>query len=431
MSRAAVLALFLNAAFAVAQQRYDLLLKGGHVLDAKNSIDAIRDVAIANGHIARVAANIPAQEALRTVNVAGLYVVPGIIDIHVHVYASTGRANSYAGDWSVYPDGFTFRNGVTTVVDAGTSGWRNFPDFKEHVIDRARTRVLAWVNIEGFGMENAAVQQDPRQMDAHAAAQCARDYPDVIVGIKTAHYVGPDWAALDGAIAAGELAKIPVMVDYGGGHPNRPFSEALKKMRPGDIYTHMYGRPRPLFDENGNLREYFVEARKRGVLFDVGHGEGSFLFRQAVPAIERGFPPDSISTDLHTGNMNGAMKNILNVMSKLLNIGMPLPDVIKRATANPASEIHRPGLGNLSEGSEADVAVLRLHTGQFGFIDVNGAKMSGTQKLEAELTIRGGRVVWDLNGLTRDDWRKLPRDYGLQGDPRWDGTLQHVPTPGR
>jgi dihydroorotase len=202
-------------------------------------------------------------------------------------------------------------------------------------------------------------------------------------------------------------------------------------MRPGDIYTHVYGRPRPLLNEEGNIRPEFVEARRRGVLFDVGHGEGSFLFRHAVPAIEKGFVPDSVSTDLHAGNMNGGMKNILNVMSKLLNIGMSLPDVIRRATLNPATEIKRPQLGNLSVGSEADVAVLRLLRGDFGFVDVNGARMAGTQKLEAELTVRAGRVVWDLNGITRDDWRTLPRDYGLQGNDSWDSTMAHGAQPGR
>lgn len=421
----------LLALMAAAQPRYDLLLKGGHVIDAKNNIDRVLDVAVANGKIARVGAEIPATDARKSVNVSGLYVTPGLIDIHVHAYAGTGRANSYAGDWGLYPDTYSFRTGVTTVCDAGTSGWRNFPDFKDRVIDRSKTRVLAWINIEAYGMENAAVQQDPRNMDADAAARCVRDYPDIIIGIKTAHYAGPDWSALDGAIAAGTVANVPIMVDYGPGHPKRPFSEALKKMRPGDIYTHCYGRPRPLLDDDGNLRPEFIEARKRGVLFDVGHGEGSFLFRQAVPAIAKGFVPDSISTDMHAGNMNGAMKDILNVMSKLMCIGMSMEDVVRRTTWNSAKEIKRPELGNLSVGAVADIAVLRLEKGNFGFVDVNGGRMAGTQKIVAEMTIRNGRVAWDLDGLTREDWRKLPANYGVQGDDSWDGTIAHRPQPGR
>lgn len=402
---------------ALAQPKYDLLLKGGHVVDAKNRIDSVMDVAIAGGKVARVASGIPAADAKRSVDVSGLYVVPGLIDIHVHVYAGTGKANAYAGDRSVYPDGFTFRNGVTTVVDAGSSGWRNFPDFKQRVIDRSETRVLAWLNIEGYGMENDTVQQDAREMDAQSTSRCVLEYPDAIVGIKTAHYVGPDWAALDGAVAAGKIANVPVMVDYGGGHPNRPFPQALQKMRPGDIYTHMYGQPRPLLDDQGNIRPEFVKARERGIIFDVGHGAGSFLYRQAVPAIAKGFVPDSISTDLHILNMNEGMKDILNVMSKLLNIGLPLQDVIRRATLNPATEIKRPALGTLSVGTGADVAVLRVLKGDFGLVDSNGARMAGSQKLQAEITVRAGRVVWDLNGLTRDDWRTLPKNYGPQGDP--------------
>jgi dihydroorotase len=290
----------------------------------------VADVGIVNGEVARIAENIPAADAKKALDVTGLYVTPGLVDIHVPVYAGTGIPDAYAGDRALYPDGYTFRSGITTVCDAGSSGWRNFTDFKHRVIDCVRTRVLAWVNIEGYGMENAAVQQDARQMDAYSAAQCVREYPDIVIGIKTAHYVGPDWAALDGAVAAGTMANVPVMVDYGGGHPNRPFPEALEKMRPGDIYTHMCGEPRPLLDDAGNVRPEYVEARKRGVLFDVGHGEGSFLFRQAVPAIAKGFVPDSISTDMHSGNVNGAMQNILVVMSKLINIGMPLQDVIRR-----------------------------------------------------------------------------------------------------
>ncbi len=414
---------------ALAQPRYDLVLKGGHVIDPKNRVDEVIDVAIAGGKIARLAANIPATEAKRAVNVSGLYVTPGLIDIHVHVYAGTGTPDAYAGDRSLYPDGFTFRSGVTTVCDAGTSGWRNFPDFKQRVIDRVQTRVLAWVNIEGWGMAGDAVQQDAREMNADSAARCVRENPGIVIGIKTAHYVGPDWAALDGAIAAGKMADVPVMVDYGGGHPNRPFWQALEKMRPGDIYTHMYGQPRPLLDDQGNIRPEFVKARQRGVIFDVGHGAGSFLFRQAVPAIGKGFGPDSISTDLHSLNMNAGMKDILNVMSKLLNIGLPIEDVIRRATLNPATEIKRPELGTLSPGADADVAVLRLLNGDFGFVDSDGAAMAGNRKLQAELTIRGGRVVWDLNGITRDDWRKLPKNYGPQGDDSWDATTEHPKRP--
>ncbi len=426
--------LFLSALSApagaqVTAASYDLLLKGGHVLDAKNNINRVLDVAIANGKIARLAPNIPAAEARRAVDVSGLYVTPGLVDIHVHVYAGTGMRGAYSGDQSVYPDGHSFRSGVTTVVDVGSSGWRNFPDFKDRVMDRARTRVLAMLNIVGHGMGGGPIEQDTTDMDPEATAKRAREFPQLIVGVKTAHYAGPEWVAVERAVEAGKLANIPVMVDFGAFRPERPFQElVLKKLRPGDIYTHMYLGAVPLLDDNNKVNGYLFEARKRGVIFDVGHGGGSFLFRQAAPAVEQGWIPDSISTDLHTGSMNAGMKDMLNVMSKFLNLGMSLQEVVRRSTINPANEIRRPDLGHLSEGAEADVAVLRLWKGNSGFVDVNGARMGGTQKLEAELTVRGGRVVWDLNGITRDDWRKLGK-YDRQGDPAWDGTLGPRSTP--
>jgi len=414
-------AVFLGSTL-LAQAPYDLLLKGGHVIDGKNKISAVMDVAIADGKIVRVAADIPAGRAFKTVNVAGLYVVPGLVDMHVHVYAGTGQRGAYCGDNSVYPDGFTFRSGVTTVADAGSSGWRNFPDFKDRVIDRAKTRVLAFLNIVGAGM-GGAVEQNTGEMDAKAAAEMAGRYKDTIVGIKTAHYAGPDWTAVERAVEAGRMADIPVMVDFGTFRPERPFQDlVLKKLRPGDIYTHMYLGWVPMLDDAGRLLPYLSEARKRGVIFDVGHGGGSFLFRQAGPAMRQGFGPDSISTDLHIGSMNAGMKDMLNVMSKFLNLGMPLDEVVGRSTWTPAREMRHEELGNLSEGGAADVAVLRVAEGRFGFVDSFGARMLGTRKLECELTVRNGRVVWDANGITREDWEGLGK-YGAQGDGRWDGTL--------
>lgn len=214
------------------------------------------------------------------------------------------------------------------------------------------------------------------------------------------------------------------MVDFGQFRPERPFEELVtKKLRPGDIYTHMYLTRVPMLDDAGRVRPYLFEARKRGVIFDVGHGGGSFLFRQAVPAIQQGFIPDSISTDLHIGSMNGAMQTMLTTMSKFINMGMTLDDVVLRSTWNPAREIKREDLGHLSVGAPADVAVLRIVQGSFGFVDVNGARMQGTQKLEGELTTMDGKVVWDMNGLTREDWKKLGH-YDAQGDPKWDGIVR-------
>jgi dihydroorotase len=415
-----IILLLLTAGLMYAQE-YDLLFKGGHVIDPKNKISARRDVAIKDGHIAAVETDIPAAKAAKTVNVAGLYVTPGLVDLHVHAYAGTGT--EYTGPSSVRPDDHSFRSGVTTVVDAGSSGWRNFEDFKKLIIDNSRTRVLAMLNIVGAGMAGIP-EQNLQDMDPAKAAEMVAKYKSIIVGIKTAHYAGPEWTPVENAVKAGEIAHIPVMVDFGQFRTERPFEDLVtKKLRPGDIYTHFFLSSVPMLDDAGKLRPYLFEARKRGVIFDVGHGGGSFLFRQAVPAIKQGFLPDSISTDLHIGSMNGGMMTMLTTLSKFLNIGMTLDDVILRATWNPAREIQRQDLGHLSVGAPADIAVLRLAKGNFGFVDVNGARMQGTQKLEGELTTKDGKVIWDYNGMTRSDWKGLG-NYGAQGDVRWDGIVR-------
>jgi dihydroorotase len=254
-----------------AQARYDLLLKGGHVIDPKNQIDGMMDVAIAGGKIARVAPNIPAAGSTRVADVSGLYVTPGLVDMHVHVHASSGRRNVYAGDNSVYPDGFTFRSGVTTVVDLGTTGWREFPDFKDRVIDRVRTRVLAFLNIVGSGMIGTGAdrkeEQNTQDMDAQATAKRAREFPAIVVGIKTAHYTGPDWTAVDRAVEAAKLANLPVAVDFGNFNPARPFADLVTKhLRPGDMSTHSYKDLVP-----------FLDDRRKAA--PVGHG-GSQSWRQ-------------------------------------------------------------------------------------------------------------------------------------------------------
>ncbi len=390
-----------------SQQPYDLLIKGGHVIDPRNRVDAVMDVAIAAGKVARVGPNIPVEQAQVTVKADGLYVTPGLVDMHVHAFYGTERAFGWGGGTdSLPPDGFTFRSGVTTIVDAGSSGWRTFPGFKSQVIDQARTRVVAFLNIVGHGMR-AISEQDVSDMDPRLAAMRIKQYPEVLKGIKTAHYQGPEWDAVDRAVEAGRLADVPVMVDFGDFVPARPYQElVLKRPRPGDISTHMYRDQVPLLDGSRKLLPYLSDARGRGVLFDVGHGAGSFLFRQAVPAVRQGWTPDFISTDLHALSMNGGAKDLLNVMSKFLNMGMPLPDVISRATWNPAQHIKGLDLGSLGVGSDADLAVLNVRKGDFGFFDVSGARMSGAQKLECELTIRGGQIVWDLNGISKVEWEK-------------------------
>jgi dihydroorotase len=391
---------------------FDLLIKGGQVIDAKNGVNAVMDVGITGAKISRVAANIDPKLAKSVVDATGLYVVPGLIDIHSHVFFGTEK-DSYLsnGDSAVPPDNHSFRNGQTTLVDVGGAGWRNFPQFKEQVIDRARTRVLSFLNIVGSGMKGGPIEQNLADMDARLTAMRIRQHPGVIVGIKVAHYSGPEWDPVLRAVAAGTETNVPVMIDFGGHTPPLPLDDLLlKHLRPGDILTHTYASVRgriPIVDENGKVRPYVWEARKRGIIFDVGHGGGSFLFRQAVPATKQGFYPDVISTDLHTGSMNTGMKDILNTMSKFLNLGMSLQDVVKANTSRAADVIKRADLGHIGAGAEADIAMLNLRRGKFGFIDTGGNKFLGDQKLECELTIKGGQVMWDLNGLSRPMWTEL------------------------
>ena len=396
-------------------QVIDILLKGGHVIDPKNKIDSQMDVAIAGGKIFQVAHDIQANNVSKIIDVKGMYVTPGLIDMHVHAFHGTDPDSYIADGWDALPpDGFTFRAGVTTVVDAGSAGWRNFRAFKKQTFDRSRTRVLAFLNIVGSGMFGRFEEQDVTDMNpVMTAYMINRLFPDILVGIKSAHYWGPDFTQVDRAVEAGKLANVPVMVDLGVHDPPLSIEELFANhLRPGDIWTHTYAnapRDREVpVDENGRVKPFIFKAQDKGIIFDVGHGGGAFDWRQAIPSVQQGFIADVISSDLHIGSMNTGMKDMANLLSKFLNMGLSLNDVISRATINPAMAIKRTELGNLSVGSVADVAVFSLRKGDFGYLDIRGTKMKGTQKLEAELTIRAGRIAWDLNGIGSPVWNAVP-----------------------
>jgi dihydroorotase len=394
--------------------QYDLLLKNGHVIDPLNHLDGKLDVAVTGGKIAAVGADLNPALAAQVVDVSGHYVTPGIIDIHVHVYHTREPEGL-----SIMADSHSFRSGVTTMVDTGTAGAKHFLHFKRTVVDRVKTRIFAYINIVDLGMQGD-FEQDIRTMDPELAASVVLAYPDVCVGIKTAHYwvrepfdeLHPPWAAVERAIEAGNICKKPVMVDFWPRPPVRSYDELiLEKMRPGDIHTHVFAQQFPVLDEAGKPNPILFQARDRGVIFDVGHGAGSFWFRNAVPAMQQGFMPDSISTDLHTNNIHGVVVDMQTTMSKLLNIGMPLPEVIYRSTVTPANEIGHPELGNLSIGAEADVAVFKLLTGEFGFVDCGRAKLLGDKKLECAMTLRTGKIVFDPTGLSMPLWPEAPEAY--------------------
>jgi dihydroorotase len=398
----------------LAQAQYDLVLKGGHVIDPKNNVDARMDVAIKGDTIAAVAPSIDASSARRTLDVSGLYVTPGLIDIHTHVFHTTGIKDAWAGDNSIPPDTLSFRTGVTTFADAGSSGWRNFETFRHTVIDRARTRVFAFINIAGLGMMTDIAEQ--RDFDAEEVARLAKKHKDVVVGVKSAHYQAPDWKSVDSAIEAGKAADIPIMVDFGYFLPERPYWQLVtQRLRPGDISTHMFRGPVPYLDDSGKLLPYLKQARDRGVKFDVGHGGGSFVLRTAVPSVKQGFYPDSISTDLHTGSMNGAMQDMPTTMSKFLAMGMPLKEVVRASTWTPAQIIKHPEIGHLTVGAPADLAVWNLMTGKFGYADAAGGRVDGNQRLICEVTVRDGRVAFDYNArAATNDFRKMPPTYGIR-----------------
>jgi dihydroorotase len=391
--------------FMVWSQTFSIVIKEGHVIDTKNNIDGVMDIAINDGKIIQVAKNIDAGQAIQVINAKGFYVTPGLIDIHTHNFVGTNLDQAYMnGPAGVIPDGFTFRSGVTTIVDAGSSGWRTFPEFKRNIIDRSQTRVLAFLNIVGEGMRGGAHEQNVGDMDSKLTAIVARANRNDIVGIKLAHYEGHEWVAADRAAEAGKIADIPVMIDFGGSKPPLSIEELFfKHLRAGDIFTHCFAqlntREFIVDTTTKQVKPFVIEAQKKGIVFDVGYGGISFSFSQAIPAIKNGFYPNSISTDLHTGSMNNAMKDQLSVMSKFLVMGMDLVSVIKAATLNPAREIKREELGNLSVGSVADVTILNVREGKFGYFDYTGYRIEGNKKLECEMTIKGGKIVYDLNGI--------------------------------
>lgn len=400
---------------------FDLLLRGGRVLDPASGVDGVRDVAIAGARIARVHADIPPRLARRVVDVRGLVVAPGLIDLHAHV----GRGGD-GRPW--HPPDLYLSSGATTVVDAGSFGARHFDFFREQIAARARVRVLAFLNVVSTGMADEALEQEVDLMDVPLALATIARHRDLIVGVKSAHYwtrlpfdeAHPPWASVDRALEVGRRAGLPVMVDFWPRPPARSYPDLLARLRPGDIHTHLFAQQFPVLDARGRVADHLRAARARGVLFDLGHGAGSFWFRNAVPAIRQGFVPDTLGTDLHGGNVNGPVVDMANVLSKIVAMGVPRPEAIRRATVNPARAIGRPELGTLAPGSEADVAVLRVEHGRFGYSDCGQARMVGRVRLRNLLTVRAGEIAYDPEGLSMVEWSRAPAQYfsvpALQGD---------------
>ena len=379
---------------------YDLLIKGGHVIDAANDIDAQMDLAIAGRVVAAVEPEIPECHARRVVDASGMYVIPGLIDIHAHTTGFSG---------AMFPEEMCFPYGVTTMVDCGGSGWRTFDQFNNDVIKKSKVRVFALLNIVGQGMEGD-VEQDINDMDAEATAAKIRQRSDIIVGVKVAHYQGRGWESIDRGVEAARLSDSFCLVDQNA-KPTRPFDEMLKRLRPGDGVTHCFGYGKPMIGNDGKVKPHYIEARARGVKFDVGHGNNSFSFSMAVPAIEQGFPPDTISTDMHRMSLHTSRAPMTEVMSKFLAMGMPIAEVIARSTWEPAKWINHTELGTLTPGALADIAVLEFQDRPAGLSDSGPTGyriMKAEGRLITQLTIKDGAVQFDYDGLAKDDWSETP-----------------------
>jgi dihydroorotase len=376
---------------------HDLVLKGGRVVDPSQNLDAIMDVAFSGGKVSEIAPNI--AEARKTVQAKGRVVSPGLIDLHAHVYVGGTSIG-------VDPDALVAQSGTTTFVDAGTAGAANMLGFRKHVIEKVRSRVIPYINIAFPGIYAFSHEvmvgecQDLRLLDVRECVRVAREHKDLVCGVKVRCGKGAGGtngiAPLDLAIEAAEELGLPVMAHLDLAPPTR--KEVLSRLRPGDVLTHCF-RPFPNapVGPDGKPRQEVLEARAKGVLYDIGHGKGSFGFNTARGMIRNGFMPDVISSDVHCLSIEGPAYDNLVTMSKLLCLGMELKDVIKATTINVAKAIRRPELGTLKPGSPGDATVLEIQNGKFEYIDVLGEVMMGDKKLVCADVVVGGRLWRELN----------------------------------
>jgi len=375
---------------------YDLLIRGGRVIDPAQDLDAVRDVAIAGGKIASVEADIPSGQAREAINASGKIVTPGLIDIHTHVFP-------YVGPYGIEPDPYCLRRGVTTVVDAGTSGAFSFPAFRRFIIERAATRIRPLLHVVSIGMiaggtPNMGELEDLRYCVPKLAVETAMKNRDLIVGFKirfSEGYTGAnDYEGMKRAREAADEARLPVMIHIGGSYS--PLPKLLALMKKGDVVTHSFnGHPHGIVDSSGKLLPEVIEARRRGVLFDVGHGAGSFSFAVMEECLKQEFPPDTISSDLYSANIHGPVFDLVTTLSKFLLLGLSLRQVVERVTVNSARVFDFGAeIGTLRPGAEADVSVLDLKEGEFVFTDSGGKTRTGRQKIEPVVTIRGGKIYY-------------------------------------
>lgn len=371
---------------------YDLVLKKGRVIDPSQGIDRVTDVAFSAGKVAALGDDLGgAQER----DVSGLIVTPGLIDLHTHVY--------WGGtSLGVDPDAFARMSAVSTCVDTGSAGPGNFPGFRKHVIDQSTARVLVYLHVSFAGIYGFAKNimlgesHDLRLMAAREAVEVINANRDVIIGVKVRvgkHASGPSGIQpLDIALQVGDETNLPVMCHID--EPPPSYEAVVSRLRKGDVLTHCY-RPFPNspVDGKGNIKPEILEARERGVLFDIGHGMGSFSWKTARAMLDQGFPPDTISSDVHALCIEGPAYDQVTTLSKFLALGMPMSEVIAASTINAANALQRPELGTFKIGAEGDASVLELRDGSFALEDVRGEIVMAPQRLfAAGLVIRGRDV---------------------------------------
>jgi dihydroorotase len=374
-----------------ANPDFDLLIKGGTVIDPGQNIHTALDVAVKNGKILQLSPDIPAARARSVVSAKGKIVTPGLIDSHVHVFESMGPI-------TVNADLYCLNRGVTTAVDTGSTGYAGIAAFKKYVMGSSATRIYALLDINGFGvmMGLAGEYGNLNWVNPQATARAAEENKPDVVGIKcrlSRETTGPnDLEVLKRALEAAEISRLPLMVHIGDSYS--PLPEIVKQMRKGDVLTHCFnGRPNGILDANGKLLPVVLDARERGVFFDLGHGSNSFDFDVAEKCMQQNFIPDTISSDLATTSINGPTFDLVTTASKFLLLGLTLDQVIERVTVRP-TRVFNFGveLGSLRPGTVADISILEVREGSFVFDDTDGKKRTGRQKLQSVAAIRAGRL---------------------------------------
>jgi dihydroorotase len=372
---------------------YDLILRGGRVIDPSQKLDAVADVAFSGGKVARVGQKLEASGTTDVRDVSGQIVTPGLIDLHTHVYWGGTSLGIDAEE-------FCRTSGVTTAIDTGSAGPGNFAGFRKHVIEPCKVRILAYLHVSHAGIyafsDRVMVgeSEELRLMDPVSAVEVANANRDVVVGIKVRvgrHASGTSGTIpLDIALQVGEEAGMPLMchIDF----PPPSYEEVLERLRPGDVLTHAF-RPFPNSPatQQGTVKREVLEARKRGVKFDIGHGKGSFAFKTARAMLANGFMPDTISSDVHQLCINGPAFDQVTTLSKFLCLGMPLNEVIAATTVNSAMALKRPELGSLKPGSVGDATILSIKEGRFDYVDVVGEHLTGDRKIASEGVVVAGR----------------------------------------